>query len=212
MAGMRDYSDAEIDLVRKSFGGRYALRDRCYFEMALQMGLCVSEMLSLTVGQVYQYDKVVDEFSIERRHMKGRKAGKASGRTLPVFAPTKPYILSWLQCMTRILNVKDLKDIDPLTPLFMSRVRNKDGSRRAISREQAWRIIKGIARDNELPGAVGTHSTRKTLARKAMAWSNDIRVVQKLLGHRSLSSTEAYLKSLTDRDVWTAFQTAIAAA
>jgi site-specific recombinase XerD len=212
MAGMRDYSDAEIDLVRKSFGGRYALRDRCYFEMALQMGLRVSEMLSLTVGQVFQYTQVVDEVSIERKHMKGGKAGKAAGRTLPMFAPTKPHILSWLQCMAGLLKVKDPKDIDPSIPLFMSRVRNKDGSRRAISREQAWRMIKGIARENELPGAVGTHSTRKTLARKAMAWSNDIRVVQKLLGHRSLSSTEAYLKSLTDREVWTAFQAAIAAA
>ena len=98
MGGMRDYSDTEIDLVRKSFGGRYALRDRCYFEMALQMGLRVSEMLSLTVGQVFQYNKVVDEVSIERMHMKGGKAGKASGRTLPVFAPTKPHILAWLQC------------------------------------------------------------------------------------------------------------------
>jgi integrase/recombinase XerC len=212
MAGMRDYSDAEIDLVRKSFGERYALRDRCYFEMALQMGLRVREMLSLTVGQVFQYNKVVDEVSIDRKHMKGGKAGKSSGRTLPVFAPTKPHILAWLQCMASMLNVTNVKDIDPSIPLFMSRVRNKDGSRRAISREQGWRIIKGIARENELPGAVGTHSTRKTLARKAMAWSNDIRVVQKLLGHRSLSSTEAYLKSLTDRDVWTAFQTAIAAA
>jgi site-specific recombinase XerD len=212
MAGVRDYSDAEIDLVPKNFGGHYALRDRCYFEMALQMGLRVSEMLSLTVGQVYQYDKVVDEFSIERRHMKGGKAGKASGRTRPVFARTKPHILAWLQGMTKMLKVKDVKDIDRSIPLFMSRVRNKDGSQRAISREQAWRIIKGIARENELPGAVGMHSTRKTLARKAMAWSNDIRIVQKLLGHRSLSSTEAYLKSLTDREVWTAFQTAIAAA
>ena len=52
MAGMRDYTDQELELVRKSFGGRYMLRDRCYFEMALQMGLRVSEMLSITVGQV----------------------------------------------------------------------------------------------------------------------------------------------------------------
>ena len=57
MAGMRDYSDTEIDLIRKSFSGRYALRDRCYFEMALQMGLRVSEMLWLTVGQVFQYGR-----------------------------------------------------------------------------------------------------------------------------------------------------------
>jgi site-specific recombinase XerD len=45
-----------------------------------------------------------------------------------------------------------------------------------------------------------------------MAWANDILVVQALLGHRILSSTEAYLKSLTDRTVWSAFQMVIAAA
>jgi site-specific recombinase XerD len=211
MAGMRDYTDEELTLVRQSFAGRYALRDRCYFEMALQMDLRVSEMLSIRVGQVYQFGKIVDEVSIDRKFMKGGRSGKASGRTLPIFAPTKPHVLAWLQRMAGMLKVKDLKDIDPSTPLFMSRVRNKDGSRRAISREQCWRIVKGIARENEIVG-VATHSTRKTLARKAMAWSNDIRVVQKLLGHRSLSSTEHYLKSLTDREVWSAFQTAIAAA
>src|SRR5215216_3709613 len=90
--GVRDYSDAEIDLVPKNFGGRYALRDRCYFEMALQMGLRVSEMLSLTVGQVYQYDKVVDEVSIERKHMKGGE-GRQSQRPddSPLPRDTPPY-------------------------------------------------------------------------------------------------------------------------
>ena len=37
-----------------------------------------------------------------------------------------------------------------------------------------------------------------------------MRVVQRILGHRSLASTEAYLKSLTDREVWTASRTAAA--
>jgi hypothetical protein len=35
MTGMREYTKEEIDLVRKRFSGRYALRDRCYFEMTL---------------------------------------------------------------------------------------------------------------------------------------------------------------------------------
>lgn len=209
MSGMRDYSDEEIDLVRKSFSGRFALRDRCYFEMALQMGLRVSEMLSIAVGQVYQYGKVAEEVSIERKHMKGGKAGKASGRTIPLFPETHPHIVAWLTCLAAMLKV-ELKDLDPSAPLFMSRVRNKDGSRRAIARETAWRIIKGIARDNEFSGKVGTHSTRKTLARKVFTWSKDIRVVQRILGHKSLQSTEAYLKSLTDREVWTAFRAAAA--
>jgi hypothetical protein len=128
MAGMRDYSDEEIDLVRKSFSGRYALRDRCYFEMALQMGLRVSEMLSITVGQVYQYGKVVDKVSVERQHMKGGKAGKASGCTIPLFPETHPHILAWLTCLAAMLKV-ELKDLPSETPLFCSRVRNKDGSR-----------------------------------------------------------------------------------
>jgi site-specific recombinase XerD len=209
MAGMRDYSDQEIDVVRKSFRGRYALRDRCYFEMALQMGLRVSEMLSITVGQVYQYGRVVEEVSIERKHMKGGKAGKASGRTILLFPETHPHILAWLSRLASMLKV-ELKDIPSETPLFMSRVRNKDGSRRAIARETAWRIIKGNARDNEFSGKVGTHSTRKTLAHKVFTWSKDIRVVQRILGHKSLQSTEAYLKSLTDREVWTAFRAAAA--
>jgi integrase len=128
MAGMRDYTDAELDLVRKSFSGRYALRDRCFFEMALQMGLRVSEMLSLTVGQIHQYGKVVDEVSIERKHMKGGKVGKASGRTIPLFPETHPHILAWLQRLAAMLKVKDPKAIDPETPLFLSRMHNKDGS------------------------------------------------------------------------------------
>jgi len=46
----------------------------------------------------------------------------------------------------------------------MSRVRNKDGSRRAIARKTAWRIVKTIARENEVSGKVGIHNTRKTMA------------------------------------------------
>jgi site-specific recombinase XerC len=118
---MRDYTDAELDLVRKSFSGCFALRDRCYFEMALQMGLRVSEMLSLTVGQVYPYGKVVDEVSIERKHMKGGKAGKASGRTIPLFPETHPHILAWLARLASMLKVQDPKAIDPSTALPVAR-------------------------------------------------------------------------------------------
>jgi site-specific recombinase XerD len=102
------------------------------------------------------------------------------------------------------------KDLDATSPLVMSRVRNKDGSRRAIARETVWRIIKAIAWENAWSGKVGTHNMHETLTRRTYTWSNDIRVVQRILGHRSLASTEAYLKSLTDREVCTAFRTATA--
>jgi hypothetical protein len=152
-------------------------------------------------------------FNVEAQCTPSRSAimtGKASGRSIPLFPETHPHTLAWLQRLAAMLRVKDPKALDPATPLFLSRVRNKDGNPRAIARETAWRIIKAIPRENELSGKVGTHSTRKTLVRKVCTWANDIRVVQRILGHRSLASTEGYLKSLTDHEVWTAFRTSAA--
>jgi site-specific recombinase XerD len=173
--------------------------------MSLQMGLHVSELLSLTVGQVYQYGQAVDDVSIERKNMKGGKAGQAGGRTIPLFPKTHRHFLAWLQRMAAMLYVKDPASIDPTIPLFFSRVHNQDGSPRAIVWETARWNIKAIARGNELSGKVGTHCIRKTLARNVSTRANDIRVVQRILGHRSLASTIAYLKSLTDREVSPAF-------
>jgi integrase len=217
MAGMRNFQERAIDLMRQSFGGRYALRDRCYFEVALQTGLRVSELLSITVGQVYQYGKVVEELSIDRKHMKGGKAGKAGkavGRTLPIFDETKPHILTWLQRLAAMLQV-DVTAIPPETPLFMSRVHHPDGSRCAIARETAWCIIKGLARENELSGKIGNHSTRKTLARRAKEYAertgieDPMHFVQRILGHKSISSTEAYYESITEEEAWQGFRSAM---
>jgi hypothetical protein len=121
MAGMRDYSDEEIDLVRKSFGGRYALRDRCYFEMALQMGLCVSEMLSLTVSQVFQDGKVAGLSGIPAirchpqrlRYASPSRPRQAPARITPflwntVFAPVvvgwREHQISWVALVIRALH------------------------------------------------------------------------------------------------------------
>jgi hypothetical protein len=65
----------------------------------------------------------VDEVSTDRKHMKGG-GPKASGCTLPVFAHKAAYP-GLLQCMASILKVKDVKDLDPTTPLFASRVRKR---------------------------------------------------------------------------------------
>ena len=96
MPAMRDLNKEEIALLRQSFSGRYALRDRCYFEMGLQMGLRVSEELSILVGWVYRDGRVQNEVVIPRKYMKGGKAGKADGRVVPIAEATKPHILAWL--------------------------------------------------------------------------------------------------------------------
>jgi hypothetical protein len=46
---------------------------------------------------------------------------------------------------------------------------------------------------HECSDKVGTHSTRQTLARKVFPWSQDIRLVQRIIGQKNLQSTEASL-------------------
>jgi hypothetical protein len=167
MPAMRDFTSEEITLLRKSFGGRYALRDRSYFEMGLQRGLRVSEERSILVGWVSRDGRIQHEVIIPRQFMKGGKAGKADGRVVPIAEATKPHILAWLVRMAEIVGVNDPKDLDPNLPLFISRVHKKDGTPRAICRETMWRILTTLVRENSLPARTGTHCLHKTLARQA---------------------------------------------
>jgi site-specific recombinase XerD len=232
MPGARDYSEAEIETVRKSFSGRYKLRDRCYFELALATGLRVSEVISIRVGQVHVNGKVPESLSIARANMKGGKIQKvkpkpaghadtchcepcelasgvlkprgpvSDGRTVPLAKNVHPHIIVWLTRLAEMLGCPSLYDLPAMTPLYCSRVRCKDGTRRAISRETAWRITKGIALENDFKRGISCHSTRKTLARRAEQLFKDPRKVQKILGHKSLASTEHYLQSIHEQELW----------
>ena len=205
MGGMRAYTDKELSQLRRHFTGRYQSRDRCYFELALQTGLRVSELLSLTVGQVCHEGVIVEEVNIPRKHLKNGKRGKASGRTVPLFPTTRPWVEAWLKDLCGLMYVAEIAELDPTLPLFLSRV-SADGAPRALSREYVFRLTQRLAQAAGLQGRVGTHSARKTLARQAYAWSKDVRLVQQILGHRSLASTEHYLESLNEGELWAAFQ------
>jgi integrase len=50
MKGCRPFSDEEVKLIAKSFGGRYATRNKALFILGVRSGFRISEMLSLTVG------------------------------------------------------------------------------------------------------------------------------------------------------------------
>jgi integrase len=70
MRGCRPLTDSEIALVSRSFGGTYAARDRALFIVGIKTGFRIAELLSLQVGDVWQYGRVVDQVTVERAHMK----------------------------------------------------------------------------------------------------------------------------------------------
>jgi integrase len=192
--GCRPLTDEEVQIIGKSFGGTFALRNKALFIVGHRTGFRISELLSLTVGDVLQHGRVVDAVTVQRRHMKK----KTEGRTLPLHPEARESLRAWLDILAKMLK----GHVDPMTPVFCSRVRDKaTGLRRHISREQAWRILKEAFNSNEMTGKLGTHAMRKTFAaRMYLRLERDLIKVQKAMGHKNINSTVAYL-SFKDEDI-----------
>jgi integrase len=184
--------------VSRSFSGVFAARNQALFIVGLRTGFRISELLSLTMGEVLAHGKILEHVTVRRKHMKGGKAGKSSGRTVPLHPEARAALSVWLEILGKRLK----GDLDPAIPVFCSRVKDATtGLRRAVSREQAWKILHEAFEACELSGKLGTHSLRKTFANRVYEWLNrDLLKTQHALGHKSITSTTAYL-SFREEDV-----------
>jgi site-specific recombinase XerD len=160
-----------------------------------------SELLSLTVGGVLQRGKIVDHLTVQRRHMKGGKAGKTSSRTVALHPEARAVLSVWLETLTKMLK----GTLGPMTPVFCSRVRDTaTGLRRHISREQAWRILKEAFTSNELSGKLGTHAMCKTFCNRDYdLLKHDQVKTQRAMGLANVNSTVQYL-SFREEEIDTA--------
>jgi integrase len=192
MKGCRPLTDAEVIVVLKSFGGRYAWRDRALFLLGVKSGFRVSELLSLRWGDVWQHGQPVDRVTVPRRHMKQR----LEGRTVLLHPEAKAALAGWLHACA------GAGALPADTYVFRSR----KGGNRPISRRHALRVVKDAYEANGLTGHVATHSMRKTFAnkvyqhltrRRAAGEAIDpFRLTSKALGHRNIASTDHYLSFL----------------
>jgi integrase len=174
MAGCRALTDEEVRLISRSFGGRYAARDRALFLVGVWTGYRISELLSLRVGAVWQHGQVVDVVTVARRHMKG----KHTSRSMVLHPDAKAALTAWLRAMPM--------PHGPETYLFGSR----EGQNRPLQRVQAWQILHDAYETNQLRGRLGSHSMRKTFAARLYAKTHDIKTVQRALGHRFIATTD----------------------
>jgi len=192
MKGCRPLTEAEVALVRRSFGGRYRRRDQALFLLGVKSGFRISELLSLHVGDVWRGAQVVTWVTVARRHMKRQ----TEGRTVLLHPEARAALADWLT------DLQAAGPCPPTTYVFQSR----KGANRPISRRQALRVLREVYDANELTGPLGTHAMRKTFAnqvyqhlcaRRAAGEAVDpFRLTSKALGHRSLTSTDGYLSFL----------------
>jgi integrase/recombinase XerD len=88
----------------------------------------------------------------------------------------------------------------PSTPALFLGMR---GAR--LSRQSAWLVIRAAAERAELTAEVSPHTLRHSFATHLLQGGADVRVVQELLGHSSVATTQIYTLVTADslRDVYT---------
>ncbi len=146
-------------------------RDAAIMEVFYSSGLRLSELASLNVSDLDLYTESV------RVTGKGRKE-----RVCPVGAPA-------LEAVSRYRAAANVHS----GPLFLNK------GRRRISPRSIWLILKRYVRHTSIPIALSPHKLRHTFATHLLDNGADLRSVQSLLGHASLSTTQIYTHVTTER-------------
>jgi integrase/recombinase XerC/integrase/recombinase XerD len=147
------------------------LRDRALFEIAYGCGLRAEELVNLDVESV--------DFDGETLRVEG-KGGKT--RVLPAGEPALRALDHYLQRGRRTLATEE----EPA--LFLS----KTGRR--LSTSDVRRRLRVWARHARTQGAVHPHALRHSYATHLLEGGADLRVIQELLGHSTISTTQVYTR------------------
>lgn len=158
----------QIDRMKKVLR-ESSLRDYVFFVTGINTGISVSELLQLTVGDVWDGSQVRDFLRIRE----GRKE-KVFYLNSRVKEAIKEYIEKY-----------QLKQGDYLFPSRKDHL--------PISRQQAYRIIKSAARKAGVTGRIGTHSLRKTFGYHAYVKGVAISLLMTIFNHHSPNETLQYI-------------------
>lgn len=146
-------------------------RNRAIIEVLYGCGLRVSELISLRISNIYKYDEFIKVIG------KGDKE-----RLIPIGKKTLESIYLYLEGERMHQIIKDkYSDI-----LFL----NRRGS--ALSRQMIFIMIKELADKAGIKKNIGPHSIRHSFATHLLEGGADLRAVQQMLGHSSISTTEIY--------------------
>lgn len=185
MKGTRPLTNEEIRKVRDhGFVGKYAQRNRGFFMLGVSIGGRVSELLALTVGDVWQNGHPVSDFQFDKEIVKG---GEVS-RTIPVNSDGRKAIaeiIAWH--LSDLTLFDDVLPLPPDTPLFPSQ---KGGP---MKRQAIHKILQEAFVKAGLNGKLATHTLRKTFAQRLYQKCNDIFVVKEMLGHKNVATTQVYI-------------------
>ena len=176
----------DVEALIAAVGGDqpHELRDTALLELLYATGARVSEAVSLNV------DDLVDE-EVVRLFGKGGKQ-----RIVPLGSYARRAVDAYLVRARPTLSVRG-----PSTPALFLGLRG-----RRMSRQAAWEVIHRAAERAGLAASVSPHTLRHSFATHLLEGGADVRVVQELLGHSSVATTQIYTLVTADtlREMYTA--------
>lgn len=175
----KSLTEADVDalLAAPRIDAPLGLRDRAMLELLYASGLRVSELVGLKLGEVSLAQGVVRIFG---------KGGKER------LVPMGEECLDWLQRYQTearpALLAGRLTDA-----VFVTR----RGT--AMTRQAFWHLVKRYARQADIRTELSPHTLRHAFATHLLNHGADLRVLQMLLGHSDLSTTQIYTHVARER-------------
>jgi integrase/recombinase XerD len=156
----------QVDLGRRPF----PKRDRAMLELLYSSGLRISELTNARLEQINLEDRFI------RVTGKGNKT-----RLVPIGRKACEAINDYLETERRVL-------VRPRTgsELFLSRRGQK------LTRQRVWQIVKEIAELGAFEIRIYPHLLRHSFATHLLSNGADLRIIQELLGHADISTTQIY--------------------
>jgi len=148
------------------------LRDRAMLELTYSCGLRCGELIDLDVGAL--------DFDAEQLRVMG-KGGKE--RIVPVGEPAQRAVRRYMERGRHALVVERSEQA-----LFLSK------SGRRLSSSDVTRRLGLWVTEASLAGGVSPHSLRHSFATHLLEGGADLRTIQELLGHASISTTQVYTR------------------
>ncbi len=177
---VKTINESEINkLLSAAF--KQSIRDFTMISLALSAGLRCSEVVGLYIEDFSPFGDISTILTVPQRIGKNRKK-----REIPINIETRDILFKFL-----VLKEKRSEPTAPDSYLFVSRYTN-----RPLSNRDFQRIVKDLS-INSIGRAITPHVLRHTFATRLLKHTN-LRVIQELLGHVSIQTTQIYTHVSTE--------------
>ena len=166
----RDQVAALLD--RLPAGTPLELRDRAMFELAYSSGLRAEEIVNLDLGSI--------DFDAEELRVLGKGSKE---RLAPIGEPAQKALRNYLERARHALSAQTGEEA-----LFISRTGRRLSTSDVRRRLQKWVSELAVA------GRISPHALRHSFATHLLEGGADLRTIQELLGHASVSTTQVYTR------------------